>query len=883
MRIFFVSLLLFNLNPIFGQIITGSVVNVGPEENLSASILISDTTTPNEVKEFVISRNGTFSISLKNTYANILVEVTSNGYFPAYDTIKNPRVGKTYNLNFLLHRNNATALDEVVVTTKRNPFVIKKDTVAYRVSGYSDGTEKKVEDVIKKLPGVQVNETSGEIKYLGKSIETVLLEGDNLFGFNYSIGTKNINVDMVEQVEAIENYSENPLLKDVEQGDKVVLNLKLKKGKMDMSGSLDMESGLYEEKDEAFNFSSTLLGIAKKYKSFATLSYNNVGINRSPFNYFSFNLGVEQLKEKEYLAEKFIPESLFSTSIDDSRANINNQFFGNYNSIFKISKKLSVKTNLYYIKDKIEGSQLFNSQYKIDETQTFTTIDQTSYIKNPQQYRGDIKLTHNTSAKSLLEYDAKIRQENINTLTTITSNNTNKYTSLLRSEDFYLNQKLLFTQKLTENKVFQSIFLHTLNDIPQNLNIAPTANPVSDQFYGSQKSHHKKNFVGFENSLLGNDNGNKYSFSIGASMADNYYGSSFSPYGGMDSNTNDLKYSINRIYQLGGYDWTLKKWKISPSYSLSFLYQKLKDRTIKNNLEESGYIFEPSLNIKYIFNKNASLKAQFDYSQNAILQEHMFLNRIILNNRVTVSNIPSLKTQKLESVGVSYIQNNLKKQFQVISSLNYGKSKGNFFSNMNINETSTHIEYFFDLKKMETLYANILMSKYVPFIESTIRVTSNYSLYKYENIVNNSEWRKNVSYSFSNELFFKTAFDIPINFENIFTWSHNNAQSENRLNFSNNAIDNVFAIILKPLKNWMILLSSEYILPETENNKEDYLFLDTTVNYVPKNTSFKFGVSAKNLGKETNFEKITTTDVSTDVFRVNLLPRHILLNASFSF
>ncbi|MDG1793465.1 MAG: hypothetical protein P8H44_02830 [Flavobacteriaceae bacterium] len=51
------------------------------------------------------------------------------------------------------------------------------------------------------------NEQSGNIRYKGVSIETVTLEGDNLFGDNYSLGTKNINVDMVTHIEAV------PLLK----------------------------------------------------------------------------------------------------------------------------------------------------------------------------------------------------------------------------------------------------------------------------------------------------------------------------------------------------------------------------------------------------------------------------------------------------------------------------------------------------------------------------------------------------------------------------------------------------------------------------------------------------------------------------------------------
>src|SRR5690625_1494275 len=87
---------------------------------------------------------------------------------------------------------------------------VKEDTVSYRASAFLDGSEQKVEDLLRKLPGIQV-EADGQVKYKGKFIEKVLLEGDDLFDLNYTIGTKNMNVDIIDQVQAIENYSENSL------------------------------------------------------------------------------------------------------------------------------------------------------------------------------------------------------------------------------------------------------------------------------------------------------------------------------------------------------------------------------------------------------------------------------------------------------------------------------------------------------------------------------------------------------------------------------------------------------------------------------------------------------------------------------------------------
>lgn len=249
---------------------------------------------------------------------------------------EDPKKGTTYNIDFTLSKERVKVLKEVVITSNKKPFIIKQDTVKYNVSTYRDGSERKIEDIIKKMPGIEVNEKSGEIKYKGKSIENGQLEGDDLFGSNYALGTKNISVDMVEQVQAIENYSAYPLLKGIENGDKVALNLKLKKGKMDFSGNADYGSGFFSDNEQAYNIGTNILGISKNYKSFGTLSYNNVGTNDTLFDYFGFNFSTEQVKERNFFAKKLIPETIFTTPLYDNRANINNSIFGNYNSIFKL-------------------------------------------------------------------------------------------------------------------------------------------------------------------------------------------------------------------------------------------------------------------------------------------------------------------------------------------------------------------------------------------------------------------------------------------------------------------------------------------------------------------------------------------------------------------
>ena len=294
-KFLFFSLLVFNPKAVYSQTLDISMIdNYG--KNISPVIVtVSELSDSLTIKEFFELENGKGKIKLTRTYENIVINFKSYGYFKNSKIIEKNVPDSIYSIQVVLKEKPPVLLDDIIVLAKKKPFRIAKDTISYNVSVYSDGSERKIQEVIKKLPGILVNEQSGEIKYKGKSIETVTLDGDNLFGFNYTLGTKNINVDMVEQVEAIDNYAENPLLKGIEQGGKVSLNLKLKKGKIDVSGNIDFGSGWFEGGDQAFNLNSNLLGITKTYKSFATLAYNNVGVNHTPFDYFGFNYSLETL------------------------------------------------------------------------------------------------------------------------------------------------------------------------------------------------------------------------------------------------------------------------------------------------------------------------------------------------------------------------------------------------------------------------------------------------------------------------------------------------------------------------------------------------------------------------------------------------------------
>ena len=129
-----------------------------------------------------------------------------------------------YNIDVVLKEENFT-LNEVIINSEK-AITVKEDTIIYRASAFKKGNEENVEDLLKNLPGINV-ESDGTIKVGGKEIEKLLIEGDDLFGKGYKLLSKNLDASTVDKVEIYDKYSENRLLKGIEDSDKVAINLKL--------------------------------------------------------------------------------------------------------------------------------------------------------------------------------------------------------------------------------------------------------------------------------------------------------------------------------------------------------------------------------------------------------------------------------------------------------------------------------------------------------------------------------------------------------------------------------------------------------------------------------------------------------------------------------
>lgn len=145
-----------------------------------------------------------------------------------------------------------TNLIEEVIVQGRIPVVIKGDTTEYDASSFEVEKNAKVEDLLRVLPGITVD-ADGNITAQGKSVEKVLVDGEEFFGDDPTLVTRNIRSDMVDKVQVFEKRSEEAERTGVDDGVRQqTINVTLKEdakkgyfGKAEAAGGSDLDYGYY--------------------------------------------------------------------------------------------------------------------------------------------------------------------------------------------------------------------------------------------------------------------------------------------------------------------------------------------------------------------------------------------------------------------------------------------------------------------------------------------------------------------------------------------------------------------------------------------------------------------------------------------------------------
>ena len=183
----------------------------------------------------------------------------------------------------------AEALDEVELTYEI-PVTIQGDTIVYNTDSFVSGTEKKLADVIKKLPGLEIND-EGEIEAEGKKVGKIMVNGKDFFDGDTKLATKNIPANAISKVEVLRNYSEVSQLSGVTNNqDNIAINIKLKEGKERFwFGEITAGKGL----EDTFLAHPKVFYYSPKFSVNLITDVNNIGeLPFTPRDFFNFTGGM---------------------------------------------------------------------------------------------------------------------------------------------------------------------------------------------------------------------------------------------------------------------------------------------------------------------------------------------------------------------------------------------------------------------------------------------------------------------------------------------------------------------------------------------------------------------------------------------------------------
>lgn len=213
-----------------GVNVTGSVVEQGSDTPIEqATVRLLNVKDSAMVRGVVSARNGSFT--LKNVKkGSYLLHITFIGYDPLYQPLQITGKKNPVNVGKLELSDGAIELGEAVVIGKAPEVTVRNDTVEYNADSYKVTEGSVLEDLLKKMPGVEVD-SEGKITVNGKEVKKVMVDGKEFFSDDPKVASKNLPAKMIDKLQVLDKKSDMAQMTGFDNGEEeTVINLTVKPG-----------------------------------------------------------------------------------------------------------------------------------------------------------------------------------------------------------------------------------------------------------------------------------------------------------------------------------------------------------------------------------------------------------------------------------------------------------------------------------------------------------------------------------------------------------------------------------------------------------------------------------------------------------------------------
>jgi Carboxypeptidase regulatory-like domain len=662
------------------------------------------------------------------------------------------------------------ALDEIELTYEM-PVSVKGDTLVYNADSFNTGTERKLEDVLKNLPGVEIND-DGQIEVEGKVVSKVMVEGKDFFDGDTKLATKNIPSNAVDKVQVLKNYAEVGQLSGVTNNqDNIAINIKLKEGKTNFwfgnitAGAGDSpNNGLYLFQPKLFyyspNYSINIIG-----------DLNNLGeVAFTRRDYFNFSGGFRGPSRSSGTNINLGSNNLGFLTAQNGKAKDIETKFGAANFSWSPNKALDLSGFAIIANTKTELQENTSRQYTDPEIGIPDENTESNTMQNSDLGMLKLSASYKPNVNNQLDYDVlgKISKESQDQ--GFFSSVIGDINQLESSSPYSINQNLNYYYTLDANNIFALEAQHLISDedpfynaiLADKDNYDGTANNLGldgaqldyniaqDKRIKSNQLDAKLDYWNILNTksdinltlgtILSNQ---KFNSNIFQFLDD---GSTFNPTptinGGLDNN--DIDYSFSDLYL--GIHYRLKSGIFTFTPGVSGHAYSVKNNQFGEETTDNFFRLLPDFNVRMQLKKSEQIT--FNYRmQTQFTDVSRFARGLVLNSYNSLfSGVPDLENALSHNVSLFYYSFNMFNYTNVFANISYNKSIDNIrntsifepgsvvnisspfnsdFADESVNASGRFQRTFNKIRG--TLSGNFNYSKFNQFIQNTRSVNESYT------------------------------------------------------------------------------------------------------------------------------------------------------------
>ncbi len=609
--------------------VTGQIMDKDNNPLPSASTVLINA-SDSIMQSFTIADNeGNFLLKKVNKGSYILQVA-----FVGYETLSKPFTvsdqKESIDLGQLKLKEKTEILDGVSVSADRIPIMINGDTIEYNADAFKTQPNATVEELLKRLPGVEVDQ-DGNIKAQGEKVNKVFVNGKEFFGNDPKIATKNLPADAINKVQVYDKRSDMAEFTGVDDGERSkTINLDLKEDKK--NGVFGKIAGGFGT-DDRYQGKASINKFNKKTQLSTLAATNNINEQNFSFqDYIGFSGGLccisggGMMVSAESMGGEMSGQSRGVTTATSGGINFNHDFSKNteltssyfFNNIDNIVDQTSARQNFlnggifnsgdtsYSISKNTNHRLTFKLEHKINEGQDITLRSNIKFndgsskiIRNNQTYGdNDVLLNesrnNNNGHSDNIAFDSQISyRKKLNDIgRLITANarfgfdNSNQVQNILSTTSIFGN---------SPNVINLDQFQNTSNDqLDYNLGVVFTE-PLGNQKYLSA-IYERQNY-----------NTENKSF---------YYDIT-----GTDRVINDQLSQLYRrdyFYDRGGLKLMMNSEDLNLSFGAMAQSSNLKGKLIDDDIKINKTFFNmlPSMSMRYSLDRSKSLSLGYNTSVN---------------------------------------------------------------------------------------------------------------------------------------------------------------------------------------------------------------------------------------------------------------------------